>query len=168
MTRSWDSGVYAYAEKEGIPDQTCQVYEAKDKECSDMNRCVDCDPDKGCFPIKEYKRYKINEYGSVSGAEKMKAEIYARGPISCFVEVTQQFLDYTGGLFVETDHAGLGGHIIEVTGWGKTEDGQEYWIGRNSWGTYWGEDGWFRIVMGSKGLGIDSRSCNWGVPIIDF
>ena len=71
MTRSWDSGVYAYAEKEGIPDQTCQVYEAKDKECSDMNRCVDCDPDKGCFPIKEYKRYKINEYGSVSGAEKM-------------------------------------------------------------------------------------------------
>ena len=116
--------MYSYAHSEGIPDQTCQVYEAKNKECNDLNRCLDCDPDKGCFPIKDYKRYKINEYGSVEGADKMKAEIFARGPISCFVEVTQEFLDYTGGLFVENDHSGLGGHIIEVTGWGKTEDGQ--------------------------------------------
>ena len=165
--RSWDSGVYAYAAKEGIPDQTCQVYEAKNKECNDLNRCRDCDPEKGCFAVKDYKRYKINEYGDVYGAEKMKAEIFARGPISCYVSVTQQFLDYTGGIFVETDHASMGGHIIEVAGWGKTKEGQEYWIARNSWGEYWGENGWFRIQMYKDNLEIES-GCTWGVPIIDF
>ena len=159
--------MFEYAYKQGIPDQTCQVYEAKDKECNDLNRCMDCPPDEECHAVKDYKRYKINEYGEVSGVDKMKAEIFARGPISCFVMVTQEFLDYTGGIFVMNDKQWMGGHVIEVTGWGKTEDGKEYWIGRNSWGEYWGEDGWFRIQMYKDNLDIES-SCTWGVPIIDF
>ena len=162
-----DDGVYKYAHEQGIPDQTCQVYEAKDKECNDLNRCMDCPPDEECHAVKDYKRYKINEYGEVSGVDKMKAEIFARGPISCFVMVTQEFLDYTGGIFVMNDKQWMGGHVIEVTGWGKTEDGKEYWIGRNSWGEYWGEDGWFRIQMYKDNLMIES-GCTWGVPIVDF
>ena len=162
----WDSGVYEHALKEGIPDQTCQVYEARDKECTDMGRCYDCPPGEECHPVKEYKKYKVSEYGDVDGVDKIKAEIYARGPVSCSMWVTQQFLDYEGGVYVDNGGSILGGHAIEIVGWGKTEEGREYWIGRNSWGTYWGEQGWFRIVIGEGGLGIDS--CTWGVPVIDF
>ena len=163
----FDSGVYKYAHEQGIPDQTCQVYEAKNKECNEMNQCMDCPPDEECHPIKDYKRYKVGDYGRVSGVDRMKAEIYARGPISCYVSVTQEFLDYQGGIFVDHDGKSMGGHIIEVAGWGVTEEGQKYWIGRNSWGEYWGEYGWFRIQEGKDNLNIES-SCTWGVPIIDF
>ena len=162
-----DSQVYDYAQSKGIPDQTCQAYEAIDKECNEMNQCMDCPPGEDCHPVKEYKRYKVSEYGYCHGIEKMKAEIYARGPISCFMEVTQEFLDYQGGIFIEHDHNWLGGHAVELTGWGETEDGIKYWIGRNSWGTYWGEKGWFRIQMDDDTLRIND-ACSWGVPIIDF
>ena len=39
-------------------------------------------------------------------------------------------------------------------------------IGRNSWGTYWGENGWFRIQMHHNNLGIE-HECDWGVPLPD-
>ena len=162
----WQSGVYQYAYHQGIPDQTCQVYEAIDKECNDMARCMDCPPGKECGPVKDYKRYKVSEYGYSSGEAEIKAEIFARGPVSCDIWVTQEFLDYQGGIFKENGSEYLGRHSVEVAGWGETEDGTKYWIGRNSWGPYWGEHGWFRIIIGEKGL--DLNFCTWGLPIIDF
>ena len=162
-----DNLVYEYAFNEGIPDQTCQVYEAIDKECTDMNRCMDCPPGEECHAVKDYKRYKISEYGGVYEIDAIKAEIFSRGPLSCFMMVTQEFLEYEGGIFEEHDHDYLGGHAVEIAGWGETEDGVKYWIGRNSWGTYWGEKGWFRIEMEKDTLRIND-ACSWGVPVIDF
>ena len=34
-------------------------------------------------------------------------------------------------------------HLLQVTGWGE-KHGEPYWIIRNSWGTYWGELGFFK------------------------
>ena len=34
---------------------------------------------------------------------------------------------------------------------------------RNSWGEYWGEMGFFRIVRGKKALGIEDE-CSWANP----
>jgi C1A family cysteine protease len=42
--------------------------------------------------------------------------------------------DTTGG----ECHPYVFNHAIQLNGWGTDENGTDYWIGRNSWGTYWG------------------------------
>jgi len=46
-------------------------------------------------------------------------------------------------------------HGVNIIGWGKSGS-TEYWIVRNSWGSWWGESGYFRIVTGKNACGIES------------
>ena len=156
---------YRYAYFSGIPDESCQAFVGKKKACNAMGICMDCRRDGVCVAVDSYRRVGVLEYGEVQGVENMKAEIYTRGPITCFMVMTQEFLEYEGGVFVEHDHNYMGGHIVEVAGWGVTTAGQPYWIARNNWGENWGEEGWFRINMGGSNLMIET-SCSWGVPYL--
>ena len=162
----WPDGVYEWAQTDGIPDVTCQAYTAQDGECGadKMGLCMDCTRDE-FPPVTEVRRIKDKEYGAVSGPEQMKAEITARGPISCGILATDNFLDYRGGIYSEVTGGGIN-HIIEIAGWGVADDGTEYWIGRNSWGTYWGEHGWFKIQMYKDNLNVE-QDCQWGVPDLE-
>jgi len=95
----------------------------------------------------------------------MKAEIYQNGPIGCGVQATPKFENYTSGVYEEWIPWISLNHEIAVVGWGVADDGTEYWIGRNSWGSYWGLDGFFYVKMYENNLGIET-DCDWGIPII--
>jgi len=117
-----------------------------------------------CWAV-DYKKYYASNYYYLSGADKMRADIYKNGPISCGIEVTDNFEAYDGGIYSEYKFWPSINHEISVVGFG-TENGTDYWIGRNSWGTYWGEDGFFRMATGKHGLGIES-DCTAGIPTFD-
>jgi len=93
----------------------------------------------------------------------MMKEIYARGPISCGVDATLLH-DYQGGILdVKGSEYGIN-HIVSIVGWGVDKaSGKKFWNVRNSWGEYWGEMGFYRIVRGEGQLGMED-DCAWATP----
>lgn len=78
-------------------------------------------PDNSCWAVTKYPNWKVSQYGSVAGATRMKAEIYARGPISCGIDATDKLEAYTGGIYSEKKLFVSINHEIAVVGWGVDE-----------------------------------------------
>lgn len=173
-----DAPVYLYAKHHGIPHESCSNYMAVDTTCqdsrpvTDLNKpsCYTCWPDnRGCNFISKYDKLFISEFGTSSGYDMMKQEIFNRGPVSCGIAATDKMENYTAGIFSEEGEHMID-HLISVVGWGQDEaTNDEYWIVRNSWGVAWGEHGYMRIVtsrnQGPAGTGNNrvEDECAFGV-----
>lgn len=179
------SGAYEFAKKNGpLPYDTCNPYlacssdssegfcSAIDTSCSISNICRTCSTfiSKGgtCSGIDHYPNATVAEHGTYNlltfdRVHKIKAEIYARGPVAAGVNAIP-LLDYKGGVIKEGGILDMiVDHIVSIVGWSVDEEGDEYWIVRNSWGQYWGEMGFFRLSTGSNLLGIESTVA-WATP----
>jgi cathepsin X len=163
-----------------IPYDDCMVYQAcssdskeeacKNKalfECTATNICKTCDTFSGrggtCSPIMQYPNATVASFGAVRGAENMMMEIYKNGPIACGINA-EEIVNYTGGVLDVPRKLKTINHIISVVGWGYDEKtDNQYWIIRNSWGSYWGELGFMKLVLGENQLGIE-KTCAFAVP----
>ena len=168
--------VYQYAHKTGLPSDTCQNYVAlgDGQECTAQHICENCSPGKPCTTVHNYTNFKVSEYGALSGEEQMMKEIYARGPIACALDANPIYqwglnvwnTPAAKSVFVDPTHSHSQDHVISVVGFGETEAGEKYWVIRNSWGTYWANNGYFLLQRGTDQLGIEeANQCHWAAPI---
>lgn len=150
-----------------VTDETCSIYQGRGHdngiECAPITQCKNCNPGEPCFVPDNYQFYKVKEFGEVKGEEAMIQEIYQRGPIACGIAVPDALhTSYKGGIFEDTTGDLEIVHDVSVVGYG-VENGVKYWVVRNSWGSYWGEQGFFRVVRGINNIAIES-DCAWAVP----
>jgi cathepsin X len=158
-----------------VPYDTCQPYLACSSEstegfcpqvdttCSAMNTCRTCMHNLTCTEIDIFPNATVSEFGTYRhDVEAVKAEIFARGPVATGVSGSS-LSDYTGGIFSDLDAPRHTTHAVSIVGWGASITGEQFWIVRNSWGQYWGEMGYFRILMGQNVLGIEAE-VTWATP----
>jgi len=168
--------IHKYMYETKVPDETCMPYQGKNMGCRPDTVCRNCGTgDKGCFAVQNFIGYGVSSYGSVSGEQAMMKEIFARGPITCSFATDDPFMfNYSAnavrheGVYVTRQKKTKADvdHEMEVAGWGVTPSGLRYWVIRNSWGTYWGEEGWLKLERGVNAL-MSEANCGWAVPTWD-
>ncbi len=101
----------------------------------------------------------VNTVQRYSASQLMSA--IATGPVSVTVEAdTSVFQGYTGGILNSAACGTSLDHAITAVGYGN-QNGQNYYIVRNSWGASWGDAGYIMIaaVEGTAGIcGIQQTS----------
>ncbi len=115
-------------------------------------------PDEGCFPDPhrafdypfeslqgwEERTVKIQDWGWVDyDLESIKTALIEYGPLVICIRFWKDFIYYSGGVYKPSWGGRAGGHVVTIVGYDNNE---ECWIVKNSWGTKWGEDGWFRMA----------------------
>ncbi|XP_044521966.1 dipeptidyl peptidase 1-like isoform X1 [Gracilinanus agilis] len=142
-----------YVQDFGVVEENCFPYLGHDAPCSPKN-CT---------------RYYVSDYHYVGGfygacnEALMKLELVQHGPMAVSFEVYNDFFHYRKGVYHHTglrdsfNPFELTNHAVLLVGYGTDEkSGEDYWIVKNSWGSSWGEDGFFRILRGTDECGIES------------
>ncbi|CAH1994096.1 unnamed protein product [Acanthoscelides obtectus] len=79
--------------------------------------------------------------------EQLKAAIATVGPISVAIDASHMgFQFYKEGSSTELDHGVL------AVGYGTDENGQDYWLIKNSWGPNWGDEGYIKIARNRNNM----------------
>lgn len=131
----------------GITDEAHYPYTAGDQNCSGL--------------ASDWQSFatKITDFHPVTNdPAAMKTWLSTHGPITgCFV-VYNDFFAYKSGVYRHVTGAQAGGHCVTIIGY---NDAEGCWICKNSWGTGWGDNGFFKIAYGE--CAIDT----WQVNAVD-
>ncbi len=103
---------------------------------------------------------KLTAWTPLFAVPERKNILATKGPVIGGMAVYQDFYAYRSGVYRRVSDDLTGYHAIAVVGY---DDAQGCWICKNSWGTNWGEQGFFRIAYGEAG--IDSQFAFYDVDL---
>jgi C1A family cysteine protease len=85
-----------------------------------------------------------------SAVADIKGAILAHGPLWTSVCADDSFARYRSGVFTGSG-CSEPNHAVVLVGW-DDNNGQGYWILRNSWGTGWGASGYMNVAWGANSI----------------
>lgn len=131
---------YDYIHDHKINTEEDYPYIANGQKCN--SKLIDNGPYtlKGCVRLKENVQELINAV--------------RHQPVAVVFDAKVDFFDYTSGIYNPKACSGQPSHAVLVVGF-NLEASTPYFQAKNSWGTNWGDKGFFKIAIG-KGKG----TCN--------
>jgi cathepsin B len=142
LDHSWQ-----YLVSTGIVSDDCLPYS------SGTGRVAAC-PKTGTCKKGSWLKYRASGFTQFQSINDIKQSLVSEGPVETGFDVYDDFMNYSGGVYTRTSDNLLGGHAVKVVGWG-VEGSDEHWIVANSWGSSWGETGFFRIKFGECNFDSD-------------
>ena len=132
---------WQYAAKKPIALRSHYPYTAKDGKCNDANVAG---------------KVKVTaQYGVKNTVAAHKAALNKQ-PVALGINASNRiFQSYSSGILQDPKGSCKPyiDHGVTAVGYG-TENGLDYMIVRNSWGTGWGESGYFRVAIDKDGAGV--------------
>jgi len=112
---------------------------------------------KSCVSTSTRMVAKVSGWQRISTSEvDIATALYSYGPLAVAINATPlQY--YTSGIInLSSAYCSPSAldHAVVIVGYGSS-NGLNYWIVRNSWGSAWGESGYFRIARGYGACGIN-------------
>ncbi len=87
-----------------------------------------------------------------SSEESIKAALMDIGPVATVMGANNNLKDYTGGCYQDDSNTQIN-HGVMIVGWDDTVCPGGSWIVKNSWGSDWGDNGFFYIHRGDVHIG---------------
>lgn len=127
-------GAFKYIIANGQCSLASYAYTAKDGSCQ---KCSAVAHISSCSDVKP------NDQVSLKAA-------VAQQPVAIAIEAdTRYFQSYSSGILTSSSCGTNLDHGVLIVGYG-TENGQDYWLVKNSWGTSWGDKGYVKIARSSS------------------
>jgi len=114
-------------------------------------KCSDAAANVTSYEDDKTKGSKAHALNTVAG---MQTAIMTTGPLAVAFTVYGDFPTYKSGVYRHITGQALGGHAVEMIGWG-VDSGTPYWWVKNSWNEQWGDGGYFKILRGKDECGIE-------------
>lgn len=134
--------------KNGLVEEQAYPYAKKRQNCSIAEKTI----------VANFTGYR----NITQTEEEMQKALFELGPISIGMDATTlQF--YIAGVTNPWLCSNTNNHAVVIVGYGHSFWGRDYWTIKNSWGSWWGEKGYFRIIRGKNKCGMTKAP---SVPIV--
>jgi len=136
------------SENEGfIPTESSYPYLMANGICH-ADRAVDGVAISGYVNVTSFDQYSLQD------------ALVSMGPVSVSIDASHKsFSFYSEGTYFEPD-CGNGpddlDHTVLAVGYGTDEMGIDYWIVKNSWSTYWGDEGFVYMSATDNNCGVET------------